>query len=292
MAIAAIDVGGSKIAIRFITSEQNFEDILFFPEKSTLAKEKELIKDFLNKNINKIAEPFSCVGVSAAPTVNAKGFVTRWPNRPTWINFDIYNFLETLFRCPILIEDDGNAAALAEANAAGLKNIIYIGLGTGVSGGIIINQKIYKGLNGLGAELGHMIIGPGELSCSCGRQGCLQSHLSWSAIKQYAKIRSEKFCDVKQLRSELKYRKVEVRDFIEKITTPLIIAIINVVELLAPEAIIIGGRIFSEFPEIIQKLQEKIKLSQRLGQDTIVIKEAYFKEKASLVGAELLATIN
>lgn len=289
MAVGAIDIGASKIAIKFTTTNITIEDIFLLSDVSDFELEKIKLAHFLECAIRKINAPFKQVAIAAAPTVNAQGLVTRWPNRPSWEGFDIRSFLCDLFLCKVIVEDDGNAAALAEASVIRSKNMAYIGLGTGVSGGIILNNEIYRGSNGLAAEIGHIIVGYDGMNCTCGRNGCLQSYLSWQTICMYAGLDPTQRVTVTELRSVLTKYKIDLNMFLNKLVNPLIVAVININELMNMDGIIIGGRIITEFPQLIYLLNEKIIHYQRKGQHLGFIKESHYKEKSSLMGAELLA---
>lgn len=126
------------------------------------------------------------------------GLVKSSPNMPKWINFKISEFVENRLHLPVKIVNDASAAVLGEAKFGSGKeynNIIMITLGTGVGGGIIINRKLYDGLGGTGAQLGHSLIRFRGRQCGCGRKGCLEAYASATALIKAANDGLKKYPD-------------------------------------------------------------------------------------------------
>ncbi len=94
------------------------------------------------------------------------------------------------FRCPVLLENDANAAAYAEYCAgvsAGCESSVLITLGTGVGSGIVLNGRPWSGHNGTAGEVGHMTLVPDGLLCNCGRAGCVERYCSATALVTHAR---------------------------------------------------------------------------------------------------------
>lgn len=130
------------------------------------------------------------VGVGVPGAIDAaRGIVLRCTNLPGWTDFDIVGELKSLLELPVFIENDANAAVLAEAwvgGAKGAKNVVCLTLGTGVGSGVLVNGQLMSGV-GQASELGHMIIREGGRLCGCGAHGCFEAYASASSIAAIAK---------------------------------------------------------------------------------------------------------
>lgn len=129
-------------------------------------------------------------GVGVPGPIDAQeGIVLRCPNIGGWEDFDIVSELKKLVELPVFIENDANAAVLAEAwvgGAKGAKNVVCLTLGTGIGSGIIVNGQLLSGV-GQASELGHMIIREGGRLCGCGAHGCFEAYASANSVAAIAK---------------------------------------------------------------------------------------------------------
>ena len=130
------------------------------------------------------------IGVSApGPLDIARGIVTEAPNLPGWINIPLQQRIRELLALPAWIENDANAAALAENRLGagrGSRHMVLIAIGTGVGGGLILDGALYHGASGGAGEVGHMIADPGGAVCGCGRSGCLEAVSAGRALDKAA----------------------------------------------------------------------------------------------------------
>jgi glucokinase len=125
----------------------------------------------------------SCSGVIQAD----KGIVVKSPNFPDWNNLPLKDQLEKTLGIPVFLENDANAAALGEqwrGAGRGIRSMILLTLGTGVGGGIILDNKIWHGADGMAGEIGHMTLIPDGRPCTCGNTGCLEMYSSARGIVQ------------------------------------------------------------------------------------------------------------
>jgi len=144
----------------------------------------EAIAEFLSKQ--KLS-PGNLLGVGIASAgLIAGGVVKTSPNLPHWENVKLAQGLSKHLGKRVLMENDVNALAFGEwklGAGKGASNMICLALGTGVGGGLILSEKLYKGSQGLGAELGHMSIDLAGRPCLCGSQGCLEAYAGARAIR-------------------------------------------------------------------------------------------------------------
>ncbi len=130
------------------------------------------------------------VGISSPGPVKPKeGIVTDAPNLPGWHNIHITKLVSESIGRPTLLENDGNAAAYGEClygAAKGLLHVVYVTLGTGIGGGLIIDGEIYEGASGAAGEVGHLVALPDGPVCNCGNRGCVEAMAAGPAIERDA----------------------------------------------------------------------------------------------------------
>jgi len=126
------------------------------------------------------------VGIGSPGAVDAEsGVVGFWPNVPSWRAVPLRRLFERGLGLPCVVENDGNAAALAEhwiGVGRGLSSLVLLTLGTGIGGGVVLDGRLWRGASGAAGELGHVSIDPHGPACACGGRGCLQAYASAPAI--------------------------------------------------------------------------------------------------------------
>lgn len=136
----------------------------------------------------------TCIGVgigTPGPMELPEGVFRRPPNLPGWDGFALRAAIERRLAQPILLENDANVAALAEAHFGvgqrfGIDSLCMLTLGTGVGGGIILNGRIWQGMVGMAGEVGHIVIFPEGRACGCGGRGCLEMYASATGLRRTA----------------------------------------------------------------------------------------------------------
>ncbi len=208
----------------------------------------------------------------------------------------------------VYIDNDANAAAKGEAiygAAKGYKDSLFITIGTGVGGGIIIDGKIYSGFNFSGAELGHIVIVKDGLDCPCGRKGCLESYASATALIRQTKEKmlSNKesalwtVCDgdIEKVNGKTVFdamllddqtAKQVYKEYIEYLAC----GITNFINIFQPEVLSIGGGISKQGDILIAPLKEIVEREQysRYSDKKTIIKVAELQNDAGIIGAASL----
>ncbi|MBW2282894.1 MAG: ROK family protein [Deltaproteobacteria bacterium] len=132
------------------------------------------------------ATAIGAIGVSApGPLNNATGMVIEAPNLKGWVNVPVCDHLHLAFGARVRLENDANAAALAEwrfGAGRGANNLIYLTMSTGVGAGLILDRRLYRGTRFQSGEVGHMPIVRDGRACSCGLRGCLEAYTGGAAI--------------------------------------------------------------------------------------------------------------
>ena len=296
-----IDLGGSHIAIGVVDSDGK---ILEKVEKTIRNTEKDKIKETIQKyiveNVLIFSEKYKVeeIGIAIPGTITEKAVL-----KSVNLGFENYKIVEDLERkinIPIKIRNDAKCAAIAE-NAygciKGYNRTLFLTLGTGIGGAIIINNQLLDTGDLPGAEIGHMVIEKDGIECNCGRKGCFEKYASMKALKD--NIRAVLECDElvggKEIFEIIKNNKPDNKEYeiIEKVVEEFIenlsIGIANLINIFEPEAMGIGGS-FVYFEEVLLERLKKKLLSKNMlfnPKEDIIIKTAILGNDAGIIGAVL-----
>jgi glucokinase len=211
----------------------------------------------------------SAVGVGAPGVIDAvTGVVVKSPNFPDWNKLPLRKLLEEELSLPVVIENDANAAALGEQwRGAGtnIQSMILLTLGTGVGGGIVLDNRIWHGADGMAGEIGHMTLIPEGRQCSCGNRGCLEMYASARGIVlsyQEALQASGASSDVPLSAAEI-YEAARTGDrkaiaVMRGMGKMLGIGIASLINIFNPERIVIGGGVMDGWPLFIEATRDEV----------------------------------
>ncbi|WP_395694773.1 ROK family glucokinase [Nocardioides sp.] len=184
-----IDVGGTKIAGGVVDEDGRIleEQRVVSPATDAEAIEEAiagLVADLRSRH------DIATVGVGAAGYVDKSRAVVLFAPNVAWRNEDLKSELERRVELPVVIENDANAAAWGEFRygaAHDADDLLLVTVGTGVGGGLVLDGEVYRGANGVGAEIGHMRVVPNGILCGCGKHGCFEQYASGSALVREAR---------------------------------------------------------------------------------------------------------
>jgi glucokinase len=243
---------------------------------------------------------------SPGPLDPKTGVVLNPPNVPCWRNYPLAAEVERVFGVPARVDNDANAAGLAEAlwgAGAGYTNVFYATLGTGIGTGIVFDKKIYHGRTGSAAEGGHMTIDFHGHRCGCGKRGCIEALASGPNIARRAQARLagagksrivELAGSLAQVRAEHVGQAFREGDAVatEVLTETahlLTVWLGNIVDLLEPDVIVVGGgvaELMSSFFDSISKNLPHWSINQRAGEIPLLM--ARYGADAGIAGAGAL----
>jgi glucokinase len=209
---------------------------------------------------------------------------------------------------PIFVENDAHCAAIAESAAGAAEDLDYsitINIGTGISGGVIIDNKLYTGLNNAGAVLGHMVIDKHGRPCSCGRTGCFETVCSAKALIEDTREAAEKnpdskiwtICenDLSAITETTAFEAAEqgdeaARDVFDRYVDNMAVALTNLANILMPEVIILCGGITDLGEDLLRPVREKMNQWIYSRETTLpMLKLSEMGSASVLVGAGMLA---
>ena len=279
-----IDIGGTKIAGGLVNKSGRLVGSLVIPTlanrgvKASLGQVFRLIERLTREAGGK--DGLVGIGMCAPGPLNPRrGIVLNPPNLPGWRNVPLARLVEERFGVNAVVENDANAAGLAEVlfgAAAGYRNVFYITVSTGIGTGVIIDRKIYHGKNGVAGEGGHVSIDyKSPFVCGCGTRGCIEALASGPSMVRRARVRLEQEPGVPSL---LRRRIRDDRGLI----TPAIIAdaarrhdpiarsileetgfflgvwLGGMVSVLDPEAVVIGGGVAQIGKPLFDRIRETL----------------------------------
>ena len=176
-----------------------------------------------------------------------------------WHDVPVIEWMQETIKKPIYVENDATVAGLAESVSgvsAGIKNSVFLTLGTGVGGGVVLNGKVYSGDHGVGSEMGHMIILLGGEKCTCGNYGCWERYASATAIIRMGRKAAEEnnasmiYTSVNGNLDEITAKTVmdaakagdeSALKVFDDYVTYLCAGIVNIINAIDPEVIVLGG---------------------------------------------------
>jgi glucokinase len=245
------------------------------------------------------------ISVAVPGTVDVEqGVVVKAPNVPCLDGFRLSAALEGELHLPATVENDANAAAVGEmwqGAARGVNTIICITLGTGLGGGIVLDGKLWRGVDNSAAEIGHMGVDPfGGVACTCGSRGCLEVYASATAIVRMTREArpryphsilhtSEDLTAEKVYKAGIDGDELAVEVF-RRMGVYLGIGLANLINILNPEMIVIGGGVVNGWDLFAKHaLQQVAERAFPLPAARVQIKRGECGDDAGLLGAARLA---
>lgn len=194
-----IDLGGTNIAAGIVTEEGNIimqGSVPTMKERPTA----EIVKDMAELSLKLVADAglelkdIKSVGIGCPGTINVQTGEVVYSNNIKIEHFMLVDEFKKYIDLPVKVDNDANCAALGEyaVNGKGVDNFLFITLGTGVGGGLVLNGKIFHGFNGAAMEAGHITLVAGGEMCSCGKAGCWEAYASVTALIRQTQAAMEK----------------------------------------------------------------------------------------------------
>jgi glucokinase len=246
------------------------------------------------------------VGICSPGPLDPKtGIVINPPNLPCWRNFPLAAELAQIYRVRVKVDNDANAAGLAETlwgSGRGYRNVFFATLGTGIGSAILLDGRIHHGRTGAAGEGGHMSIDYKGPHCGCGKPGCIEVLASGPAIARRARAKLEsgrassllELASGNNVSSEMVGKAAVAGDALASEVLHETVELLacwlgNIIDLLEPEVIIVGGGVASMlkpyFPEIVERLPE-FAVNERCQEIPLV--SARYGEDAGIAGGAAL----
>jgi glucokinase len=295
-AIGAIDIGGTKIAVGMVDHDGR---VLAKEETASQSaglwpEARERIIAMLRKVAQASSHSIAGIGIgSTGPVDPIRGTFGNLDALPQWSDAAIVEDLTREFHVPVAMENDADAGALAEASwgaGVGQSCLLYVTIGTGIGGGIILGGRLYRGVDGSHPEFAHQVIDVNGPACSCGLRGCWESFASGLAMSRWMETQPE-YAGKTELTARRIYELASAgnslaQHAVERETFYLGIGLANLVNLFTPNAIILSGSIMKSAGRYLQDIRQVMERGCRfVPLDKVELRLASLGEDANLIGA-------
>ncbi len=189
-----VDLGGTNLRIAAISTDGELLEKVTLGTKVATGPDH-LITDMCDA-IRRLTEKYRSGGSFLGAGIGIPGIIDmeagmlrKSANLPGWSDYPVRAEIEQRLGARVFLENDANVAALGEkwlGAARGVDNMAMVTLGTGIGGGIVLNGKIWHGMNGMSGEFGHVTIEPDGVPCGCGNHGCAERYASATAVVRMA----------------------------------------------------------------------------------------------------------
>lgn len=299
-----IDLGGTNIKYALVHKNGNilFESLI--PTNAEKGREKVLknIKNAIQEVLNfAIEQSLEVIGLGiGTPGIIDDGLVLGGAeNLPEWENLPLSGILEQRFKMPVLVDNDANLLGLAEVRFGAAKNeqdVVFLTIGTGVGGAMIIDGHLYGGHRNRGAELGHIIVDQNGENCSCGAKGCLEAHASVTALirdyKSYLPkraLQNDAEINGKYIVEKYHAKELAAVKAMERHFDYLASGIAGFINVFSPQKVIIGGGISESGEFYVDNIRQRVlKIVMKETSIFTVIEQASIGNKAGFMGAAAL----
>jgi glucokinase len=310
-----VDVGGTKVAAGLVNSAGVITHQTRVPMVATDAAAGlraviaaiDVVRAAADLD-QELAGVISGIGICAPGPLDPRtGVVVNPPNLPGWRNFPLSAEITKAYHLPVRVDNDGNAAALAEAlwgAGRGYRNIFYATIGTGIGTGIVFDGRIYHGRTGAAAEGGHVTIDYRGPRCKCGKLGCIEILASGTAIARRASekiaagsrsaILDEAGGQLEKITGEMVGRAYLAGDplakeLLEETAMFLTVWLGTIVDLLEPDVMIVGGGVAAMLQPFFGEIHDQLpKWCVNSHSQEIPLVSAHYGADAGIAGGAAL----
>ncbi|HZC22280.1 MAG TPA: ROK family protein [Candidatus Binatia bacterium] len=311
--VLGVDIGGTKVAVGIVDSNGN---ILARGRKPMVAdgSAEAGLGAVISAIDSMLATPegraVHSIGICAPGPLDPRaGVVLNPPNLPCWRNFPLADRIKAKYQVPVKVDNDGNAAALAETRwgaARGFKYVFYATIGTGIGAGFVFDGAIYHGKTGSAVEGGHMTIDYRGPRCNCGKLGCIEILAAGPAIgvRARAKLSDNQtphsaILDLAQgnihsVTSELVGKAFAAgdpvaREILQETVDLLSVWLGNIVDLFDPDVLVVGGGVAAMLQPFFQDIKRQLpKWAVNPFVSELPLLMAYYGADAGIAGGAAL----
>ena len=309
-----IDIGGTKLAIGLVRGDGSLVDIetvhdhVQKSESLVIEDMASIINILLNRN-SMSEHDLQGIGVVYPGHIRSKeGITIRSSNLQHFKNYPLRREVQKHFTIPVITDNDANAMAYAELKYGAGRNyssMIFVTVSSGIGAGIIIDNRIYRGMTGTAGEFGHMIVNPeGDIRCGCGNYGCLMTYTCGHAL---GKVFKKLLVDGKPtklaisehtpaheitgevLKQGLDMNDVLTREVVDQCALYMGIGLYNIFQIFNPPLIVLGGGLMNLGPYLFDQIKLHFyRLARDMLFDDVTIAHSILQEHAAVIGAASL----
>ncbi|MEI7574269.1 MAG: ROK family protein [Methylotenera sp.] len=310
--LIGIDVGGTNLRLGVVEFEANnssdhpklIEEMRFLADFSNLCKSHQQtpeqawqkILSTISTAINTVRDKYpevSAVGIGFPGFIDPNTQkILQSPNLPGLSDVDLTADLSRLIQLPVITENDALAAAYGEYATRSMltKNLIYLGLGTGVGGGLVMSGQPVQGQHGVAMEVGHIIVEPNGRLCGCGNHGCMEQYASATAVSISYFETSGQDCSAEEIESRANAGDQHALNAYALAGTKLAQALAHILKVIDVSDVVIGGGMSAAWPLMSQSFQRQLErdlIPALRGKTKVSISS--MGDQAGIIGAAMLA---
>lgn len=309
-----IDIGGTKLAIGLVRTDGSLMD-------------RETVRGHGDKEECRVIEDMACIvqnllqrnslqerdllgiGVVYPGHIRSKeGITIRSSNLQRFRNFPLREEVQKHFSVPVITDNDANAMAYAELKfgaGAGYSSMIFVTVSSGIGAGIIINNRIYRGMTGTAGEFGHMIVNPhGDIRCGCGNYGCLMTYTCGHALGKVfkkhliegkpTKLEIDENTPAREITGETLKKGLDMKDaltmeVIDQCALYMGIGLYNIFQIFNPPLIVLGGGLMNLGDYLFDQIKLHFhRLARDMLFDDVTITHSKLRDNAGVIGAASL----
>lgn len=308
-----VDIGGTSIKVGVVDKngnllkKQSFKTLIDNHYTEIAQDIYKTILDLL-ESLNLKKEDIKAIGVGSPGCIDSNTGTIMYASNLKWENVPLGKMLTDLSGWPAFVHNDANAAAMGEwmfGSGKNYKNVVFVTIGTGIGGGVIINGELFEGNFSAGTEIGHIRLGTQGIQCTCGRTDCYETYASATALIRLTKNAmnqnsSSKMWDfvegdIEKTGGKTAFECAKAGDeaakkVIDEYIFYLGEGLINLANIFRPDVIILGGGVCAQGEALTKPLQEHmdkyIFASEFLP--TVPIITASLGNDAGIIGAAAL----
>jgi glucokinase len=312
--VLGVDVGGTKVAVGLVDRDgkilaQGRNPMVV---NGTAEAGLQAVAGAIDSLASTVPAGIHSIGICAPGPLDPKtGVVLNPPNLPCWRDFPLAERIVSLYHVPVQVDNDANAAALAETRwgaARGYRYVFYATIGTGIGTGIVLDGRIYHGNTGSAGEGGHVSIDYRGPQCSCGKRGCIEVLAAGPAIgaRARAKIAEDSrstilelaMGDVASVTSEFVGKAYAAgdplaREILQETVDMLTPWLGNIVDLLDPDVLVMGGGVAAMLMPFFGEIKNRLPgwcVNPRASEIPLVM--AHYGADAGIAGAAALCAVD
>lgn len=307
-----IDIGGTTVSAGLVDDadqilwKKKIETRSSQPPETVIRRIGDMVQSLLEETKTP-AENLKHIGVGCAGLIDRTSGEVIYSNNIDWHHIRLGEMLGERFACKVYVDNDAVCAALGEFVAgAGREadSMVMITIGTGIGGGLILNNRLYHGTNGAAGILGHMVIKKDGIPCNCGRKGCFEVYASVTALIREAQAAAKRCPDsvlarLQEEKGELDglsiFQAIAQEDacaleVFDNYTSDLASGIGSLINIFNPQIFVIGGGLSGEGERLLAPIRKKVEAQLYCGRLAMPkIRAAVLQNDAGIVGAAALS---
>jgi glucokinase len=294
--VLGLDIGGTKLAAGVVDGNGTVHSFVVAPSRADEGPEPTLERLFElgRKAVGESGLEWGAiqaVGIGCGGPLDAeRGILIAPPHLPGWHNVHVSELAARAYQRPVTLENDATAAAAGEHRwgaGAGVSNMVYLTISTGVGGGVVIDGSLYRGSMGNGGELGHVTVDWHGRPCrGCGRLGCLEAYVSGTSIAERAQEAGLSYATAEEVAAAARAGDAGAKALWDETVEALACGVTSIVNLFEPELVVIGGGVSRSGEQLIGPVRELVRAStmKPAGEKADIVASA-FGDKVGVVGA-------